>query len=250
LVMTVLLCVALSASPQAQITTKKEKFSDFQTRTTKIVLTGRDFYDAALRDAARSTWTVSPFEFCDTSEFRTLRKDEDLYFLLTTQNDDAPGLLFLSLLKGGGDEVTDMVEAVRLPACGDADMSGRVTVYMPALLVTLQNYIDRATASGFSGIGKVTESLHKAAGKAVVFDPSDVAAWPDGLPSQLKVSEAADSLMTAEAAATLTSYTAKGNGYCYTMLFDTQTLAMHWFKKSRKEGFSAADIRKIGAAIR
>lgn len=247
LIILLLSVASLAAAAQAQITTKREKISDFPIRTTKIVLTGRDFFDAALRDAARTTWNVSPFEICDTSEFSSLRKRDDLYFLVTTRNDDEPGILFLSLMKGGQEKVEDMVEAVRIPVCSDSDMSGRVTVYMPALLVTVQNYMTRALSSGFSGIGKIVEKLSKVSDYQVVFDPSDISDTASGAYYNPKAysSDEADAMMQEAEPRTLTSYVVRGKKNCYTMLFDTGTLALYWYGKNRSGGFTASDVRRI-----
>ena len=45
------LVLCLSAMAQAQITTKKEKLSDFDSKTMKVVLTGSPFLDESLREA-------------------------------------------------------------------------------------------------------------------------------------------------------------------------------------------------------
>ena len=49
----------LLAGAQAQINTKKVKIADFTEKTTKIVLTGNDFYDQALRNEIAAGWTLS-----------------------------------------------------------------------------------------------------------------------------------------------------------------------------------------------
>ena len=80
-----LLCVSVAAFAQAQITTKKEKLSDFTMKTTKIVLTGNEFLDQSIREAARNSWTISPYEVCSAEEFNSLMKDPKYYFLVVVQ---------------------------------------------------------------------------------------------------------------------------------------------------------------------
>ena len=58
------LTITTSAFAQAQITTKKEKVSDFTLKTMKVVLSGNEFIDQAVREAINNTWSLSPFEFC------------------------------------------------------------------------------------------------------------------------------------------------------------------------------------------
>ena len=56
------LAISASAFGQAQITTRKEKLSDFTSRTMKVVLSGNHFIDLVLRDALNNTWSISPFD--------------------------------------------------------------------------------------------------------------------------------------------------------------------------------------------
>ena len=78
------------AGAQAQITTKKIKIADFPEKITKIVLTGNDFYDLALRDEIAAGWTLKGtqnmefvFAECDLAAdvdrpFRDLNFDSDM----------------------------------------------------------------------------------------------------------------------------------------------------------------------------
>ena len=95
------------AGAQAQINTKKFKIGDFTEKTTKVVLTGNDFYDSCLKDEVAARWRISPYEFCTLDDFETLKKEDSFYFLLTTKGqfrkETEPGLQFLTLIKGGQD---------------------------------------------------------------------------------------------------------------------------------------------------
>ena len=97
--------IPVLASAQAQIDTKKVKISDFTQKVTKVVLHGNDFYDAILKEEIALRWRVSPYEFCTLEEFEDLKTDSRYYFLITTlgqfRKETAPGLQFLSLVKGG-----------------------------------------------------------------------------------------------------------------------------------------------------
>ena len=73
----------LMANAQAQINTKKIKIADFTQKTTKVVLTGNDFYDVALRNEIATGWTLSHTEFCTLDEFEVLKYDDNFYFLIT-----------------------------------------------------------------------------------------------------------------------------------------------------------------------
>ena len=66
----------LLANAQAQINTKKIQIADFQQKITKVVLTGNEFYDLALRDEIASGWRLSAYEFCTMEEFDALKNSE------------------------------------------------------------------------------------------------------------------------------------------------------------------------------
>ena len=68
--------MSVNAFSQAQITTRKEKLSDFATRTMKVVLPGTNFIDPILQEALNNTWSLSPFEFCSVDEFNSLKNNE------------------------------------------------------------------------------------------------------------------------------------------------------------------------------
>ena len=84
---TVLLAAALltgaAAAGQAKITTMKFRLADFTDKVTKVVLSGNEMMDSALKLDVADHWTASPFEFCTAAEFEKLKKSDKYYFLLT-----------------------------------------------------------------------------------------------------------------------------------------------------------------------
>ena len=82
---------AADAAAQARITTKKFRLADFTDRVTKVVLSGNGIMDTALKQEVAERWTVSPFEFCSSEEFASLKKSDRYYFLLFTTQDEAAG---------------------------------------------------------------------------------------------------------------------------------------------------------------
>ena len=74
--------MSVNAFSQAQITTRKEKLSDFATRTMKVVLPGTNFIDPILQEALNNPWSLSPFEVCSVDEFNSLKNNEEYYFML------------------------------------------------------------------------------------------------------------------------------------------------------------------------
>ena len=112
----------IMALAQAQIDTKKMKIADFPEKVTKVVLTGNDFFDQALQEDVAATWRESPYEFCTMEEFESLKTDDNFYFLITTKDqfrrESAPGIQFMSLLKGGpkaANGIGEMLEVAAMP---------------------------------------------------------------------------------------------------------------------------------------
>ena len=74
----------LAASAQGKVETKKFKLQDLQQKITKVVMTGNDFRDGALRQDIVARWRINPFEFCSLAEFEKLKSDANYYFLIVT----------------------------------------------------------------------------------------------------------------------------------------------------------------------
>ena len=172
--------MAAEAAGQAKIMTKKFRLSDFTDRVTKVVLSGNEMMDSALKMEVSERWTVSPFEFCTAGEFAALKQSDRYYFLLVTMQD--PAMRFLTLAKGGatgsGDKKTagsndrkagssnkkasgsgdkkvtgnnkaaaegieGMMEVVSVPLGSDRGF-GRELIFLPALLEIVQDFTLRA----------------------------------------------------------------------------------------------------------
>ena len=140
------LILPLVASAQAQINTKKVKISDFTQKVTKVVLNGNQFFDITFQEEITARWRISPYEFCTLEEFEKLKTNDNYYFLMTTygqfRKETAPGLQFLTLVKGGKEaenSIGDMLEIVSLPFASAEYPSGRELVFLPAFLDIIQN---------------------------------------------------------------------------------------------------------------
>ena len=99
------LLLPILAWGQAQINTKKVKLGDFTQKVTKVVLSGNEFMDSALKDEVTARWRISPYEFCTLEEFSSMKTSGDYYFLIITngqfKKDSSPTIQFLTLVKGG-----------------------------------------------------------------------------------------------------------------------------------------------------
>lgn len=270
------LIMPLMAGAQAQITTKKVKLEDFTQKITKIVLNGNPFYDTSLKEEIAARWRISPYEFCTLEEFDKLKGNDRYYFLMLIQGqfrkETAPGLQFLSLVKGGqgADKgIDEMLEVVSLPFASAEYPTGRELVFLPALLDIIQNYTLQAMENDFNaygGLSNTVQKLSKSSGMTIVFSEDDLnsmvsKAVTDQLFDRTMIltdEDDADSHMLDNVSGTLVSYVVvptepmKGS-YCYKMLIDAQTHELYYYRKHKISakagaGFLPEDIEKITKA--
>lgn len=265
----------LTAGAQAQINTKKMKINDFTQKITKVVLNGNAFYDTVIKDEIAARWRISPYEFCTLEEFETIKKDDNYYFLMSTfgqfKKETAPGLQFLTLVKGGkGAEkgIDGMLEVVSLPFASAEYPSGREFVFLPAFLDIIQDHTLRSMEkdiNGYGGLGNYSINIAKSDDMDIVFAEEDLSSL---ITESILVTIAdkgiivtdedeADSFILDYAPATLVSYVAAPSepvvgSYCYKMLIDSETHTLYYFKKHRitkkaGAGFLPEDLERITA---
>ena len=270
------LIMPLMAGAQAQITTKKVKIEDFTQKVTKVVLNGNPFYDTSFKDEVAARWRISPYEFCTLEEFETLKGNDSYYFLILTQGqfrkETAPGLQFISLVKGGegADKgIGSMLEVVSLPFASAEYPSGRELIFIPAFLDIIQNHTLEAMENDFNaygGLSNTAQKLEKAGNMTIVISEDDL----NNLVTETMPAEAleedmlitdedeADSYMLDDVAGALVSYVVapsepvKGS-YCYKMLIDAQTHELYYYRRHKISpkagaGFLPEDIERINKA--
>lgn len=261
------------AGAQAQINTKKVKIEDFTQKVTKIVLTGNIFYDSTLEDEVTSHWRVSPYEFCTFQEFEQLKGNEDYYFLLTTKGqfkkESEPGLMFLTLVKGGPlaeKSINNMLEIISLPTAAAEDPSGREMLFLPAFLTIIQNHALESMESditAYAGLHNFSLDLTETKGMRMIFAEDDLSSEIDkavrkyNFDKDMHITDVdeADRYMSGNSHHAVVSYVAaptnaKPGSYCYKMLIDNSTYQLYYFKKHRitkntGPGFLVEDIKRI-----
>jgi len=268
--------IPLMACAQGQITTKKFKISDFQTKNLKVILSGNPMLDLSLTASVKDRWHISPYEFSDSLGFESLKTNPNFYFLVPVQgkakSESAPGIEFLTVVKGGPEaskSIGDMLELVSIPVRSIVEPTGREPVFFPAMLDIIQNQILASMESnldGYTGLNKASLNVGKCRTKNLVFSSNDIAqqAGREGK-SVLKAAgievldeDDADALMADGAPNTVVSYTiyptesARG-GMCYKLLIDCSTHELLYYKKhkmSKKKGtgFLMDDINRIAKA--
>ena len=267
------LIMPLMAGAQAQITTKKVKIEDFTQKVTKVVLNGNPFYDTSFKDEVAARWRISPYEFCTLEEFEGLKGNDSYYFLILTQGqfrkETAPGLQFISLVKGGqgADKgIGDMLEVVSLPFASAEYPSGRELIFLPAFLDIIQNHTLEAMENdlnAYGGLSNTAQKLGKAGNMDIVISEDDLNSlvskeMTDSEGMTITDEDDADSYMLDEVSGTLVSYVVapsepvKGS-FCYKMLIDAQTHELYYYRKHKISpkagvGFLPEDIERINKA--
>ena len=270
------LIMPIMAGAQAQITTKKVKIEDFTQKVTKVVLSGNPFYETSFKDEIAARWRISPYEFCTLEEFESLKGNDSYYFLILTQGqfrkETAPGLQFISLVKGGegADKgIGNMLEVVSLPFASAEYPSGRELIFIPAFLDIIQNHTLEAMENDFNaygGLSNTAQKLDKAGNMTIVISEDDLNSLvTETMPAEtleegmiITDEDEADSYMLDNVAGALVSYVVapsepvKGS-YCYKMLIDAQTHELYYYRRHKISpkagaGFLPEDIERINKA--
>ena len=256
---------------QAQITTRREKLKDFTSKTTKVVLTGDEFLDEALKESVAATWTVSPYEFCTNDEFQSIKTKSDFYFLMVVKGqfrrESEPGIDMLTLVKGGegaDKSINDMFEVVSFPLRPTEDPSGREFVLLPAFLKIIQEHTISLTDTemkAYSNLGaKDTKKLRI---KRILFWSEDFAPQVDeqtkrSLDEDILIKEdedEVDEIFSEGTFNTVVSYVVApsepvNGSICYKMLIGSDNHELYYFKKHKitaksGKGFLTSDIKAI-----
>lgn len=275
LLLAITITLPLAMAAQAQIITKDAKIEDFPEKTTKIVLSGNEFFDSVLSEEIRTKWYISPFEFCTAAEFEQLKNSSDYYFLLLVKSrfrkESVPGIDMLTLIKGGdesGQGIGKMLELVSVPVCSSIYPSGREFIFLPALIDIIQaqvSYVLEKNLNAYSSLSRASKNIINTEGMSIVFSRDDLSSeitpdieelyFKDGM--QAADEETADDFMLKNTPETLISYTVTPTdpvpgSYCYKMLIDAGTHELYYFRRHRitkktGPGFLPEDIMRITA---
>ena len=266
---TALFFLSVSLFAQGKVTTRKHLFADFTDKITKVVMSGNDILDGALRQEVVDLWTVSPFEFCSPAEYESLKKSDAWYFLLVTagqaKGEEEPMVRFLTLEKGGaesGDNIALRTEVISLPLCPVEGGSGRELVFLPAFVKGVQDFAVQAMNSekaAYSGMNWFNGNFDRKIGTKRIYlaredisesvSEKDLARYLDE-DIILCDEDEADKAYTGRTYNALVSYTVSAGTWSYKMLVDAGTDTVHYLRKHKTgaksaPGFLAEDLKRI-----
>jgi hypothetical protein len=267
--LTALLCVSAALFAQGKVTTRKHLFADFTDKITKVVMSGNEVLDGALRQEVVDLWTLSPFEFCSMAEYESLKKSDTYYFLLMTagqaKGEDAPMVRFLTLEKGGaekGDNIALRTEVISLPLCPVDGGSGRELVFLPGLVKGIQDFTAQAMESekvAYSGMSWFNGNFDRKGGIKRIYlaeeDLSESVSEKDRaryLDEDIILcdEDEADKAYTDKTYNTLVSYTVSAGIWSYKMLLEADTDTVYYIHKHKVNvrnapGFLTEDLKRI-----
>jgi hypothetical protein len=254
---------------QGKVTTRKYLFSDFTDKITKVVMSGGEVMDSALRQEVVDRWTASPFEFCTFQEYESLKKSDDYYFLVVTagkaKDEEEPMVRFLTLEKGGadsGDNVALRTEVISLPLCPVESSFGRELVFLPAFVQGVQDFALAAMESekvAYAGMSWFNEHYdRKGRIKRIYLAREDVSASVSDKDRAKYLDEdivlcdedEADKAYTDKTYNTLVSYTVSAGIWSYKLLLEADTDTVYYLRKHKVNaknapGFLTDDLRRI-----
>ena len=258
---------------QAQITTRREKLKDFTSKTTKVVLTGDEFLDEAMKESVAVTWTASPYEFCSNDEFEKIKTSPDFYFLMVVKGqfrrESEPGIDMLTLVKGGeGAEksINEMYEVVSFPLRPSEDPTGREFVLLPAFLKIIQDHTIGLTDTEMKAYANLSAKDTKQLKiKRIFFWSEDLAPQVDeqtkrSLDEDIIISDdddEVDEIFNEGTFNAVISYIVApsepvNGSVCYKMLIGADNHELYYFKRHKitarnGKGFLASDLKAIKA---
>lgn len=274
ILLAVIACLLVSSSlfGQAQINTRREKLKNFTSSITKVVLTGDEVLDEALRESVSSRWSLSPYEFCTLQEFDKLKADPSYYFLMIVKQqsgkENEAGIKVLTLVKGGDgaqEGIGKMLEVVSFPFSSAQEPSGRELTVLPAMLEIIQKHTSRLTDTemkAYSDLKIYNKNFPRLWNKQIYLSVDDLS--PE-ISEKTKASldedifikndEAVDSVFNNSTYNAAVSFVVAPNepengSYCYKMIFGADNHILYYFKKHRitsrnGAGFSPSDINEL-----
>ena len=263
-----LLSVSTVLLAQGKVTTRKHLFADFSDKITKVVMSGNEILDGALRQEVVDLWTLSPFEFCSMAEYESLKKSDTYYFLLVTagraKGEEEPMVRFLTLEKGGAEKGDNILrtEVISLPLCPVDGGSGRELVFLPALVKGVQEFTAEAMASekvAYTGMGWFNGYFdRKGAIKRIYLAREDVSESVSVKEREKYLDEdiilcdedEADKAYTDKTYNTLVSYTVSAGTWSYKLLIEAETDTVYYIRKHKVNaknapGFLVDDLKRI-----
>lgn len=170
---------------EGRVYTRRARLEDFPARTTRIVLTGQEVFDAVLKEEISSRWMASPYEFCTVTDYTRDRYTDLYYFVRFTFDSD---FTYMTLTKGGDTDDENQLkqgfDVVMIPIAPALMTGGDELVYLPAYIDIMQEYISKAMVSERVAFRGIRSLCSKPSGEILDDRQASISAFLAGEPGK------------------------------------------------------------------
>lgn len=254
----------------------KDEIKQFEVSKTCVVLEDNpfSFYNAAIKDAVKQYWKITPVEFIEVAEFNVRRLDPKYSFIVLTQTnfekDKANGLFnFINLIQGKDvNKIGEMPEICAIPLSFAGEDEVDYSYKLGAILAFMQKHAQMISAdpslTGRKYLKFYNKFIPDVASKTILVKQEDLSpqiATIDDIKAiykaEIKIVTEDEIIKAIETRAPNTLILHKvgpeGNkntGYCFKMLIGTDDANMYYYNqhvidKSNPDGLLAADLKRL-----
>lgn len=254
----------------------KDEINQFAVSKTCVVLEDDPFsaYNAFIKEAVKSFWTVTPYEFIEVSEFNVRRVDPAYSFIVLTQTnfekDKANGLFnFINLLQGKKvGKLGEMPEICAIPLSFAGEEDIEYGYKLGAILSFMQQHarmiIDDPSLTGRKYLKYYNKNIPEVAGKTILVKQEDLSPEISTIdkikaiyPYRIEIVSEEDIVKAIETKAPGTVILHKvgpvedtKSGYCFKMLIGTDDADMYYYNQhvisaTRPNGLLTEDLKRL-----
>jgi uncharacterized protein involved in tolerance to divalent cations len=254
----------------------KDEINQFAASKTCVVLEDDPFsaYNSFIKEAVKSFWTVTPYEFIEVSEFNVRRVNPAYSFIVLTQTnferDKANGLFnFINLLQGKKvGKLGEMPEICAIPLSFAGEEDIEYGYKLGAILSFMQQHarmiIDDPSLTGRKYLKYYNKNIPAVSGKTILVKQEDLSPEISTIekiksiyPYKIEIVSEEDIVKAIETKAPGTVILHKvgpigeaKSGYCFKMLIGTDDADMYYYHQhvisdTRPNGLLAEDLKRL-----
>jgi len=271
----ILLFVTLSANGQAPFPSKDE-IKQFTESKTCVVLEDDPFssYNKFIREAVKSFWNITPYEFIEVKDFNIRRLKPEYSFIVLTQTNyekDKSGSQynFINLLQGKNiNKIGEMPEICAIPLSFAGEDDIEYSYKLGAILSFMQKHAamisDDPSLTGRKYLKYYNKNIPEVVNKTILVKKEDLAPEISTLeqiqtiyPYKIEI-VAEEDIMRAIADKTPNTLILhkvgpvedKNSGYCFKMLIGTDDSKMYYYHQhlinnDNPNGLLPADLKRL-----
>lgn len=253
----------------------KSEIKQFESSTTCVVLEDNtlSFFNAFIREAVKTFWKITPYEFIDTEEFNLRRSDPKYSFIVLTQTnyekDKSNGLFnYLNLLQGKNvDVLGEMPEICAIPLSFAGEDEEDYSYKLGAILAFMQKHAQLILAdpsvTGRRYLRYYNRFIPDVSSRTILVKEEDLSPEISTIEkikaiygnkieivTEEKIIEAIENKAPSTVILHKVGPTGQNGGYCFKMLIGTDDANMYYYNqhvisKTSPDGFLAEDLKRL-----